>query len=240
MRAIAPAAVAAACLALAGCESTQEKSAQLAKQGDAPFKQKGLHVGRKSADVKVGSTAVVSDANGTAVVVALRNQSGRALAGVPVAINVVDGRGKTVFKNDAPGIEPSLTSVPVLDPRQVVLWVNDQVSAAGPAKKVKVLVGVQHGLAPATLPKLKLSAPTLQNDVTSGINASASVKNESKIEQRKLVIYAVARKGARIVAAGRAGIARLRPGKSANFHVYFIGNPRGATITLAAPPTVLQ
>lgn len=240
MRLLPLAAAAAACLAFAGCESTQDRSARLAKQGDAPFKEKGLHVGRESRSVKPGATEVLKDANGTAVVVALRNDSKTSLAGVPVAIDVEDGHGKSVFKNDAAGIEPSLTSVAVLRPGERMDWVNDQIAPAGTPKKVKVRVGVEKGKAPATLPKVTLSSPSLENDATSGVNAAGFVKNASKLEQRKLVIYAVARRGSRVVAAGRANVARLRPGKRVRFHVYFIGNPRGAKLTLAAPPTVLQ
>ena len=41
------------------------------------------------------------------------------------------------------------------------------------------------------------------------------------------------------VAAGRAQINRLKPGKRARYQVFFIGNPRGARLEVAAPPTRL-
>jgi hypothetical protein len=173
------------------------------------------------------------------VVVALRNTSSRTLTGVPVAIDVQDAHGKSVFKNDAAGIQPSLTSVSVMRPREEFLWVNDQVQPTGTPKSVKVKVGVEKGSAAASIPALTLATPTLQNDPTSGINALDFLANQSKIDQLKVTVFCVALKGGKVVAAGRAGIQRLRAGKQGRFHVYFIGDPRGAKLTLAAPPTVL-
>ena len=63
--------------------------------------------------------------------------------------------------------------------------------------------------------------------------------NRSKVEQRKLVIFAVARKGGRVVAAGRAQINRVKPRKRTRYTI-FIGNPRGARISPEAPPTSLN
>ena len=61
--------------------------------------------------------------------------------------------------------------------------------------------------------------------------------NRSKVLQRDIVVFAVARRGKRVVAAGRAAVERLKPGARATFQVFFIGDPRGARLTLAAPPT---
>ncbi len=47
----------------------------------------------------------------------------------------------------------------------------------------------------------------------------------------------VARRGGRIVAAGRAIVPLVKPGKKAKFNLFFIGNPKGARVTLSAPPT---
>ena len=59
--------------------------------------------------------------------------------------------------------------------------------------------------------------------------------------QRKLVIYGVARKGGSVVAAGRAQIKRLKPGKRARYKIFFIGNPRGARARgRGAPHRVLR
>jgi len=56
------------------------------------------------------------------------------------------------------------------------------------------------------------------------------------------VISCVARRGGRVVAAGRAIVDRLgaKGTKPQLFRIFFIGNPKGAKLTLFAPPTVLR
>jgi outer membrane murein-binding lipoprotein Lpp len=232
----------AACvaLALAGCESTQTKSARLAAKAGDLKAQHGLKITRVSRDVKATRSAVLTDANGTAVVVALRNTSKRTLAQVPLAIDVRGRAGKSVFRNDDPGLARALTSASALLPGQELLWVNDQVIATGKGVKVKAKVGVARGKAPPRLPHVALTPPTFETDPTSGTLAVGKATNTSQVEQRELVIFAVARKGGRIVAAGRGAIEKLKPGGTATYQVFFIGNPKGARVTLAAPPTTFR
>jgi hypothetical protein len=69
------------------------------------------------------------------------------------------------------------------------------------------------------------------------VSAVGKITNHSPILQRKLVLYCIATRGGRIVAAGRGGIERLRPNKPTRYTVFFIGNPKGAQLIVAAPPT---
>lgn len=226
-------------LSLLACESTQDKSARLAAQTPALKQAHGLRIARASKVVKVGQTRVLSDKNGTAAVVELRNTSRRTLAKVPVAITVKNGR-KTVFKNDDAGLDPALVGVPVLLPGQHMLWVNDQVLATARAKRVRARVGVERGKAPRRLPEIRITPPKLELDPTSGVLAVGKLVNRSDVLQKNIVVYAVAQKGGRIVAAGRGAIEKLKPKGSATYQIFFIGNPRGARLTLAAPPTTLR
>jgi hypothetical protein len=223
------------------CESTQQKSERLGRAGKGTsLAAKGLVVSRQSTDVKVIETDALQDSNGTAAVVALRNTSKRALAEVPIAIDVRDAGGKSLFRNDAPGLEPTLVKAPLLRPGERFLWVNDQVSASTKPHSLKVKVGETATPSPAHVPRIELTAPRLEHDSVSGSEAIGMVANHSRVEQRKLVVFAVARRAGKVVAAGRAQINRLQPGKRARFHVFFIGNPSGARITVAAPPTELH
>ena len=90
------------------------------------------------------------------------------------------------------------------------------------------------------IPEVTVTRPRLEQDPVSGVAAVGFVANRSKVEQRKLVIFAVARKGGRVVAAGRAQINRVKPRKRTRYTIFFIGNPRGARISLEAPPTSLN
>ena len=228
-------------LAVAGCESTQSKSARLEREGGGGVgKQRGVVVSRQSADVKVLSSDVVRDENGTAVVVSMRNTGRDTLAQVPVSIDVRGkGGGRTLFRNDQAGLEPTLAHVPLLRAGREFTWVNDQVAAAGTPRTAKAKVGAGRAVR-ARVPNVTVTRPQLEQDPVSGTAAVGFAANRSRVEQRKLVIFAVARSGGRVVAAGRGQINRLKPGKRARYTVFFIGDPRGARILIEAPPTTLR
>ncbi|GAC1317537.1 MAG: hypothetical protein NVSMB25_05360 [Thermoleophilaceae bacterium] len=223
---------------LSACESSQDQSKRLAKEGRKAFARKGLVVSQQNSSVKVLSSGVVTDHNGTAVVVALRNETATAMVGVPISIDVLAGPGTSVYRNDAPGLEPTLTQAQLLVPHKEFLWVNDQVTGNG-ARSVKPTVGRPARTLGGQLPKVDVSQPTLSTDPVSGVEAVGTATNRSKVEQLKLVVYCVALRGQKVVAAGRAQIARLKPGQKLPYHAFFIGDPHGAKVTVEAPPTVL-
>lgn len=235
-------------LVLGGClgvETTQDKSARLAAQAkDAIKGQKGLAIGKQNRDVEVTSATVLQDANGIAAVVRLRN-TGRTQVELPVAIAVLDRRGKELYANDTPGLDPSLVSVPVLPRGAEAYWVNNQILVSERAAKVEAKVGATRPAAAAStraLPRIEVSGLALGRDAD-GVYAKGQVRNASSVLQKRLVVTCVARAGARVKAAGRAVIDKLPPasesGKPTHFTVFFIGDPRGARLSCSAPPTVL-
>jgi hypothetical protein len=232
-------ALAAVAVLVTGCESTQDKSARLAKAGAAAAHEKGLVIEERNTSVDVGKTWVLSDENGTAVAVELKNGSKKPEVNVPIAIDVQDAHAKTVFKNDAAGLEPALTSIAVIEPGESVTWVNDQVTAAGTPATVTAVAGATKP-APAELPKIRVTPGSLAKDPVSGVEATGYVYNDSKIDQRKLVVYVVSRKGGKVVAAGRGIVGKINAGRRGRYHVFFIGNPTGGKLEVAAPPTVLR
>lgn len=226
---------------LSGCESTQAKSARLEREGaNSLAGERGLVVRRQNADVRAAATSVVSDENGTAVVVVLRNRAARPVGRVPVAIDVQGANGRSVYRNDLPGLDPSLVEATGVPANGELVWVNDQVAPSGDPERVEAAIGAARGEAPRELPRLTVTQPRLVVDRVTGVEAVGRVTNRSDVEQRRLVVSCVARKGERIVAAGRAIVNRLAPGRSAPFHVFFIGDPRGARMTVVAPPTVIE
>jgi len=224
---------------LASLESTQEKSRRLAKHGTKAFSRQGLRITAHSATVDVVSTSVIRDPNGAAVAVILKNTSNRAVAGVPIAIDVLGRTGASVFRNDEPGLEPSLTIAPVLAANEVRIWVHDQVYPTAEPSKVKAEVGAEAAAMPADVPRIEVAKPSFADD-PSGLEARGYIYNRSKIEQRKLVIFAAARRGNRVIAAGRGQVQRLKAGRRARYTIFFIGDPRRGRLELWAPPAVLQ
>ena len=225
---------------LAGCESSQSRSKHLAAQGRKALNEKGLVIRRANPDVKPTATTVLATKDGAAVVVALRNSSPSGQLKVPISIDVLGRNGRSVFKNDQPGLQTALVSAAVLPGRGGFIWVNDQVAASGTPRSVKVRVGV-GGKLRGKLPQIEVSPAKLAVDPVSGVEASGTLVNRSPIEQRELVVYGVAWRGGRIVAAGRGQVPRLKVGaKKVPYHLFFIGDPRGARVSVEAPPTVLQ
>ena len=225
---------------LSACQSTQSRSAELEEENSSVLlEEDGLTVTKEDPDIKVTSTALLSEAEGNAVVVELHSDSPDDLVDVPISVDVLDAKGQSVYTNDAPGLEQALVAVPFIPARGDAIWVNDQVLAAGKPASVEVKVGVGGKPFDGEQPEIEVSEPKLEGDPTSGIVADGDVVNRTGEDQNRFLIYAVARQGNEIVAAGRGAIEHLKPeAKKVPYNVYFIGNPRGAELTLYEYPTL--
>ncbi len=235
---VAVAAIAA--IAATGCQSTQDKSAEIAASLGPVSKEKGLKITEESTDVEVVDTALVYDkAAGTgAVVVTLHNDSDQDLTNVPIAIDVLDAKGKSVYENNIPGIEPALASMPFIAAGADADWVHNQVLATGTPDKVEVKVG--EGGRPFTgeQPDITVTDAKLEGDPTSGIEATGDATNNTDERQPRLLIYGVARQGDEVVAAGRAAIDHINAGRTTPYHIFFVGDPTGADLSVTSYPTL--
>ena len=237
------AAAALALLAVAGlsaCQSTQDRSAELeAQSATLLLDDTGLEVKKENPDVKVTSTKLLTGSEGNAVVVAVHNDSGQNLTDVPIQIEVRNTQGKTYYKNDIPGLEPALAAIPYIPAHGDAEWVHDQVLGAGKPVSVEVKVGVGGSTFSGELPEVEVSRPTLQGDPVSGISAKGTVVNETGEDQRRLLLYVVAKRGAEVVAAGRGAIEHIKPERKKLFYtVFFVGDPSGAELKLLEFPTL--
>ncbi|HEU4737181.1 MAG TPA: hypothetical protein VFS48_09185 [Solirubrobacterales bacterium] len=230
-------ALAGVALVLTGCESTQDKSAKIAAELGPVAQEKGLSISERSKDVKVIDTTLFSDANGSAVVVELHNDAKSDLAEVPILIDVRDAKGRSVYRNDIPGIEPALAAVPFIPAGGDVIWIHDQVLATGEPAKVEATVGAGGEAVSGPVPEVSVSEPRLEGDPYTGVAAGGEVVNESGEDIERLLLYAVARQGDRIVAAGRGAIEPLKDKpEPVPYNVFFIGNPQGAEVTVTEFP----
>jgi hypothetical protein len=223
---------------LTACQTTQDKAAALREEVrlSAP---KPLTIPTPNKDVKVLDTTLLHDQNGAAIVVDVKNESNQTLVDVPILVDIKDAKGRSEFVNDAPGSEATLNHIPVLGPGETFTWVNDQIQASQP-KSAKVTIGEPEMQAPPKLPELAVSPPKLGSDI-SGAKVSGSVTNKSQVDQTQLTLFAVARQGGRVVAAGRGAVKKLKVGaKPAPYVIFFIGNPAGGEVSIEAPPTDVQ
>lgn len=228
-------------LALGGCETTAEKSAQLEKAALLKAKthgavaKAGLTVTSVSRKIRVLSAAIIPGKEGGAAVVTIANTSAGALSGIPISIDVKDSSGRTLYTNSAPGLSTSLASVASLPAHGTLTWVDDQIQGSGTPASVTARVGEGSpviGALPAVVVR-----ETAQNEEAGEAGAEGTVSNPSKVPQQELAVYAVARSGGRIVAAGRAVIPQVKAGATAHFQLFFVGSAKGAQLQFAAPPT---
>jgi hypothetical protein len=229
-------------LALGGCESSQEESAQLERAAKrvAVHVQRGLSIARASTRVKVLATEALHSSEGAAAVVTLRDLSSHALRDVPIAISVKDAGGGVLYQNNAPGLEAALTSIALLAPGTQFTWIDDQVQASGGAAggtptTVTALVG-EAQQAPSPTPQIRI-ADVHPNEEAGSSGAAGTVVNDSPVTQRALVVYGTARRGSQIVAAGRAVLQEVPAHGSSQFQILFIGSSKGAQLQVSAPPT---
>ncbi len=226
---------------LAGCQTTQERSAALEKAAlrsrpktSAPT----TRTLRPSRQVKVLATTLVHGSEGYAAVVTLQNETAKALQTVPIAIEAKDAGGAVVYSNRGPGLAASLVSLAYLPPHARVNWVDDQVQATGAPASLAAEVGEAPTFA-GSPPALAIDGVRAFEDPANGPGAEGTVANGSGVEQRELVIYAVARKAGQIVAAGRAVLPQLAAHANGRFQAYLVGSPTGASLQATAPPTTL-
>ena len=237
-----------ACIAattIAGCESSQTRSARLKAASAASAPERGLRIARANADVRVSDATVLTDAAAkrSAAVITLRNTSDRPLAALPLLFELTDAKGKRVFTNGSPGASTDLVSVPSLAPRATLAWVDDAIVNVTGARDATAQVGAATGAALAAgtpVPSLRISGVKLERDPGGSATAVGRIVNGSAIAQERLVVFATARRAGRLVAAGRAVVPLLKPGaKGARFTVFFVGDPTGAKLSLQAPPVSL-
>lgn len=240
-------ALALAALALCGCETTAEKSAKLekaAKQREraggnsGALARRGVSVTHESGKVKVLATAVLHSDEGAAAVVTLHNASATTLRDLPIEITVKDARGAAIYTNNVPGLAAALASVPLLPAHATTTWIDDQIQATGIPASVTAKVGEGAAVAGA-IPRLTIQAAHLFDDPTSGQGAEGEIVNHSTVDQEDLVVYAVARRRGKIVAAGRAVVPTASAGASTRFQAYFVGNSAGTQLAVSVLPSTL-
>jgi hypothetical protein len=232
-------------LALAGCSTTAEKSARLeraakareAAHGDGAAAH-GVSVKRASRVVKVTATAILHSSEGTAAAVTLHNTSARALRDVPIEIHVLDAHGRALYSNTVSGLGAPLTSLSALPAHATLTWVDDQIPAAGTPASVTAEAGEGAPIGGA-VPRLSIAGTHAVEDPSNGPGAEGTVVNDSAITQRELVVFALARRGSRIVAAGRAVLPQAPARGRSHFQLFFIGSPRGAQLQFAVPASTL-
>jgi hypothetical protein len=225
----------------AGCETTQELSAKIGRKlGHQSAVAGTTKLGAVNRDVRVLRTAVLSGGGETAVAVELTNTGSQTQTDFPVLLDVLDAAGRTVYRNDTQGIEPSLQQLALLPAHATAWWVdNDLLASGGVPKSVRAAIGASTRSAPASVPTIVTKGVSSSNSFP-GPHVSVTVENRSTVAQTQLPVYAVALAGGRVVGAGRGIVPALAAGTGAQVLVPIVGTVSGSTISLTIPPTGLR
>ncbi|HEX3517601.1 MAG TPA: hypothetical protein VHT29_01050 [Solirubrobacteraceae bacterium] len=220
-------------MAVSACESTEQESAKIAREGTAG--SSALKLGAANHGVRVSDATLLSSGGRMAVAVKLTAAS-RTQANLPVLVNVTGAGGKVLYSNEAGGLEASLQHMPLLRARQSTWWVDDQVLTSQHTAGVRVKVGTGSS-APVGAPP-NLTTTSVRTRVQGGVSTvTGRLVNGSSKAQSQVPVFAVALKGSRAVAAGSVVVASLGPKASVSFQLFLIGNASGARLQLSAVPT---
>jgi hypothetical protein len=226
--------------ALAACATTQQEAARL-RLNSARLRASALpvRVVGENPDVKIEDVANVEGKGESAIVVTMRNLSGRPVSDLPISVGLIAPRGRRVYLNGSAGLSYFDTHVPAIASRSALTWVFAPVRRLRPVARLFANVG--H-FASVTLPR-PLALPRIvivSVPGSRGPDVGASVRNRSSIPQFQLEVYAIARRRGRYAAAGTATIGQLSPGSSAELRLHLLGTPAGTSVLLEAPPTIFR
>ncbi len=225
---------------LSACESSQSKNEKLASSAGSLEEEKGVNAGAANTNVSAGDVALITDENGSAVAVELRNKGSKPQLDVPVIIDVKSKSGELLFTNGTPGLQRTLTHASVVPADSKTYWVNDQVFASEPPAKVDVKVGASDSKLTIAPPKFTIESISLVEDPVNGLAAVGKVGNTTGEEQRKILVSVVGERAGKVVAIGRGIVNKIKADKSGKFTVFFIGSPKGAKLNANAQATELK
>jgi hypothetical protein len=219
------------------CESTESESAKIAAKAGAAEVTSTLKLGAANRDVRVSEVTLVSGAGRKAVAVKLTSSSSRAQREVPLLVKVTGAGGKLLYSN-ATGAEVLLSHVTLLGPHSSTWWVDDEVLTSAAATAAKVSVGTGSS-SRAHARSSALSAKTTHVAAQAGTTTvTGVVENHTGKAQTSVPVFAVALRGAKVVAAGRAVVASVPAGAGApaSFDVPLVGDATQAKVELTALP----
>jgi hypothetical protein len=228
---------------LGGCATTQQTSARAKLQAQRVLaSRQALLVTRPDRDVRVVGAWLMRRGGRRAVAVLLRNAGPRALTDLPISVGLRKPGARPRYLNAAAGLPYFDNHVPAVPAGGEVTWVfttSRPVRAGGAPFAVVGSPGSPPATTMARLPAIRALAT--QQPVPAGpATVTARVSNPSDVPQSDLELYAYAWRAGRYVAAGRATVRSLGPGRTATVKVNLVGSPLGAPVQFVVPPTIFE
>jgi len=218
---------------LSGCATTQDANQRASIQADRTLaSRKALELQGTDREVQVVSTTVLNGKDGSAVVAVLRNRGSEPVNDLPIEVGPEGGQPV----NARPNVPYFQSHAPAIAPGEQATWVYVSKDPLG-SNRAFVRVGA-HPTRPLTTANHVSALDT--GGKGDGSSVKAEVTNDTGVPQYDLDVYAVARKGGRFVAAGRANVEHLGVTESAHLTLPVIGDAKGAQVQIFAPQTLFQ
>lgn len=218
------------------CESTESESAKIGRQAGAAEVASSLKLGKIDRGVRVSDVTPLSGGGRKALAVKLTQSSSRTQREVPLLVRELGAGGKVVYSN-ATGAETLLQRVTLLPGRTSIWWVDDEVLTSQSASSAQVTVGTGQRVASNARAGALSATPTGVTGQAGSNSVGAELTNHTGKAQSNAPVFAVALRGSKIVAAGRAVVATLPAhGAPATLNIPLVGDATGAKIELTALP----
>jgi hypothetical protein len=223
---------------LTGCVSTQTVAARV-RLVDARIiaSQTGTEVTRANPAVSAGTPVVIRNRTGSAIVVALRNDSARALTDLPISVGVRMRSGREFYLNRSANLDYFASHVAAIGPHAATAWVFTTGTSI-PSGRPFANVGFSqlHPTPTGSLPPVEVSLRA----ASGGVSLELSVVNRSAIPQYDLPVYAIALRAGREVAAGRTAVAHLGTRATTTSTLSLLGSSHYDALRLIASPTIFN
>jgi hypothetical protein len=217
---------------LSGCATTQDANERASVQADRTLaSREPLELRGIDRHVQVVSTSVINGKDDSAIVVVLRNRGDQPVNDLPIEVGPEGGQPVNTRAN----VPYFQSHAPAIGPGDDATWVY---VSKEPLHSNAAFARVGE---PANPPTTAGQVSKLDAGGTArGASVQAEVANDIGIPQYDLDVYAVARKGGRYVAAGRANVEHLGVSKTAHLTLPLIGDAKGAQVKVFAPQTLFQ
>lgn len=221
LRIVALLAVAAATLAVVGCDTTADKNvrAKLAADRELAIRKK-LIVKKQDPRIEVETVQVVGKGKRAAFVVVINNSHDEALSDLPVNVGVTRG-GRRKILNSAANTYYFYKHIPSAAAGKQTIWVAP-LGRRVPKGKPFAIVGEprQPQRAGQFVPTLNLTGVQTGRTAVTG-----TLVNDTGLPQYLIELYATVKRGDRFVAAGRNRAVRLGNGERQAFAIPLVGRP---------------
>lgn len=222
---------------LAGCETTQQESARIAKKlGHQTAVAVTTHVGSANPNIEIDELQLVRSGSATAAAIELTNTSASPQEGIPIVIDAYDAAGREVYSNDTVGTSSPSGELSLLAGRATAWWVDGNVLAnGGTPVRLTVKIGLPQLHAPAQLPALSAGGLSAGSNFIGPVIGGTLVNGSGGVAS-DVTIYAVALAGRRVVGAGQSLVPQIAAGARVSFAVNVTGTAKGAVPIVTVAP----